>query len=138
MRTKRATLETHPDSSLGLPLADEHLTLGHALRWSVDRYADRRALTFEGRSWTYAEVADEVQHYAAALIEAGVGKGSRVAIMMGTRPEFVFLLYANAMVGGVSVLVSTFSTAAEAPVDPPAFRRVAARSPHRNTRPPNS
>ena len=113
MRARRATLEPDPDSSLGLPLADGHLTLGHALRWSVERYADRRALTFNGRSWTYAQLGDEVERYAAALVESGVGKGSRVAIMMGARPEFVFLLYANAMVGGVSVLVSTFSTAAE-------------------------
>jgi fatty-acyl-CoA synthase len=114
VRPKRAILEPHPDSSLGLPLADEYLTLADALRWSVERYWDRRALTFEGKSWTYAELSEEVQLYAGALVEAGVGKGSRVAIMMGTRPEFVFLLYATAMVGGVSVLISTFSTATEA------------------------
>lgn len=114
MRTKRATLETHPKSSLGLPLSDDQLTLGHALRWSAQRYTERRALTFEERSWTYKEMWDEVQRYAAALVDAGVGKGTRVALMMGTRPEFVFLLYANALVGGVSVLISTFSTAAEA------------------------
>ena len=114
MRAKRAKLEPHSGSSLGLPLDDERLTLAHALQWSVDHYPERRALTFDGQSWTYAELWEEVQSYAAALVEAGVGKGSRVAIMMGTRPEFVFLLYATAMVGGVSVLLSTFSTAAEA------------------------
>ena len=113
MRPSRARLAVDPESTLGLPLADRYLTLGHALRWSAEQYGARRAMTFEGRNWTYAQLWEDVQTYAGALVEEGVGKGSRVALMMGTRPEFVLMLYATALVGGVSVLVSTYSTAKE-------------------------
>ena len=110
MRRGRVVFDVHPGSSIGLPLADEDLTVGKSFAYCVERFGPRRALVFEGRSWTYDELAADVDRCARALIAAGVGKGTRVGVVLGTRPEFATLAYAIAMVGGVCVLISTFST----------------------------
>ena len=108
-RPGRAIFETHQASTIGLPIADGDLTLGKSLRWSAERYANREALVFEGRRWTYGDLYSDAEKCARALISAGVGSGTRVALLMGARPEFISLVYGIAMAGGVSVLVSTFS-----------------------------
>ena len=99
-----------PASSIGLPIPDDNLTLGRSLLRSVDRFGPREAMVFEDRRWTYTELGEEVERCARALVAAGVTKGTRVGLLLGARPEFVIANYAIAMVGGVSVLISTFST----------------------------
>jgi acyl-CoA synthetase (AMP-forming)/AMP-acid ligase II len=52
--------------------------------WFADRAArsgHRVALTFEGRSWTYAEMLDEVDRLAAVLVGGGAVRetGSRTS-----------------------------------------------------------
>lgn len=110
MRPGRVTFAEHPRSSISLPLADRDLTIGRSLAYAVDRFANRSALAFEDRTWTYQGLAADVNRCARALVAAGVGKGTRVGFFMGSRPEFVILAYATAMVGGVGVFISTFST----------------------------
>jgi crotonobetaine/carnitine-CoA ligase len=57
----------------------------------------------EGVEFTYAEAAESVAGYAAALRRAGYGHGHRIALHVGNRPEHVLLKLAfNAL--GVSVL----------------------------------
>jgi fatty-acyl-CoA synthase len=110
MRARRASLPVHPTSSYTLPIPDRELTLGHTLNWSTERYADREAVAFGDRRWTYQQLGRDVEACARALIAVGVGKGTRVGLVMGSRPEFVIAAYAVASVGGVCVFVSTFST----------------------------
>ena len=43
----------------------------------------------------------------------GVGKGSRVGILMTNRPEFLAAVFGTALAGGVAVPLSTFSTPPE-------------------------
>jgi fatty-acyl-CoA synthase len=77
---------------------------------SSSRNGNRRAVVFGDRLWSYEELAAEVERCARALVAAGIGKGSRVGILLGARPEFAVLAYATAKVGGVCALISTFST----------------------------
>jgi fatty-acyl-CoA synthase len=102
-------LDAHPESTIGLPLADGDLTLGKSFLWATQRYADREALVFSGKRYTYRELETEVVRCARALIAANVSKGTRVGVLMGSRPEFLVLCYAVALVGGINVLISTFS-----------------------------
>ncbi|HEY1075196.1 MAG TPA: class I adenylate-forming enzyme family protein [Fontimonas sp.] len=105
----------------GSPLAEEPglgaLTIAGYLREVTQRYSDREALVMHdasGRtSWTYSELWQRSVGVASALIAAGVGKDTRVGILMTNRPEYLSALFGTAMAGGIAVALSTFSTAAE-------------------------
>lgn len=105
----------------GIPLQDEPglgaLSIPGYLREVCGRYADQEALvmrTPEGAErWSYATLWRKAVEVAKALIAHGVGKDSRVGILMTNRPEYLSALFGTAMAGGVSVSLSTFSTAAE-------------------------
>lgn len=98
-------LRLQPDSA--------RLTLPRLLEDAVARHGERCGLRFRGEGSTYAELAREVDILAAGLVAAGVGKGTRVALLMGNRPEWVQALFATARIGGVVVPVNTFATAEE-------------------------
>ena len=89
------------------------LTLGGFLTEVAGRHRDREALAFHQAGgnvvrWTYGELESEARRVARALLAAGVVKGSRVALLMGNRPEWVALAYGVAMVGAVLVPLNTY------------------------------
>ena len=65
--------------------------------------AERVALRFEGRAWTYGALADWVAAEAAGLAALGVGPGDRVAVLALNHPRTVVLLLACARVGAMLV-----------------------------------
>lgn len=107
-----------PAIAAGPPLADEPglgpLTLPGFLREVTARYGDREALRVPGGvRWTYRELHAHAVEVAQALRAAGVGKDSRVGVLMTNRPEWLAAVFGTAMAGGVAVALSTFSTPAE-------------------------
>ncbi|WP_428310126.1 class I adenylate-forming enzyme family protein [Hydrocarboniphaga sp.] len=102
----------------GSPLAHEPgigaLTIAGYAREITQRYGAREALVLHapgGRiSWSYDQLWQRSVEVAQALIAAGVGKDSRVGILMTNRPEYLSALFGTAMAGGVAVALSTFST----------------------------
>ena len=60
---------------------------------SLDRNADRAphedAVLFREARLTHLQLLDRVNALAAAFLEAGVGRGDIVALLMGNRPEFL-------------------------------------------------
>src|ERR1700756_5031951 len=105
----------------GPPLESEAglgaLTLGGFLREVTARFADREALVmYEDDGvlrWSYAQLWDHAIDVARALRAQGVGKDTRVGVMMTNRPEWVASVFGVALLGGVAVTLSTFSTASE-------------------------
>ncbi len=105
----------------GIPLEEEPglgaLTLGGWLREVTEQFGPREALVFhEGDQairWTYDELWQRANDVARALLACGVGKGTRVGIMMTNRPEFLSAVFGTALAGGVATTLSTFSTEAE-------------------------
>jgi acyl-CoA synthetase (AMP-forming)/AMP-acid ligase II len=106
----------------GAPLSEEPglgaLTLPGFLREVSDRYAEREALVFhhpDGRveRWSYAELWARAMAVARALAALGVGKDSRVGVMMTNRPEWIAAIFGVGLAGGVAAAISTFSTPAE-------------------------
>jgi acetyl-CoA synthetase len=80
---------------------DRHLT---------GKARDRRAIVWESepgevRTLTYAELHECVVRFAAALKQAGIGKGDRVAIYMGMVPEVVIGMLACARIGAPHTVV---------------------------------
>ena len=100
-------------SYLGLPVAAEDLTHGRFLAQVAERYSGNEALVFGDRRLTYQQLHDEVRKFGKGLLALGVTKGSKVAVMLGNRPEFVVAAYGAALVGAVAVPVSTLAAAAE-------------------------
>ena len=106
----------------GIPLAEEPglgpLTLPGFLAEVRDRFGPREALVmFEGAAatgrWTYDDLWERAQEVARALIAGGLGKGEYVGVLMTNRLEWVSSCFGVALAGGVTVGLSTFSTAEE-------------------------
>jgi fatty-acyl-CoA synthase len=108
----------------GLPLSEEpglgELTLTGWLRSVCEAGGQAEALVYYGEgldgartSWTYADLWDRANEVARALIACGVGKGTRVGVLMTNRPEFLSAAFGTALAGGVATTFSTFSTPAE-------------------------
>lgn len=105
----------------GPPLAEEPgigaLTLGGWLREVTARFGPSEALVLhEGAvaiRWSYDDLWERANEVARALIACGVGKGTRVGVLMTNRPEFLSAVFGTALAGGVAATLSTFSTQAE-------------------------
>ena len=105
----------------GPPLGDEPgqgaQTIAGYLREVTARFGPREAVVLrKGASriaWSYDELLARSIEVARALIACGVGKGTRVGILMTNRPEFLSSLFGTALAGGIPVPLSTFSTPSE-------------------------
>src|SRR4249919_2611072 len=88
---------------------DRHVEAGHG---------DRVAIYFEGepgdtRTYTYAQLTEEVKKAANAFESLGVAKGDRVAVYLPMIPEAVITLLACARIGAIhSVVFGGFSAEA--------------------------
>ena len=102
-------------------ITDAHvMTLGGFLIEVCAAYGEREALVFDdplrdGRTvrWTYVDLEREARAVAARLAAYGLGRGDRVGLVLGNRPEMVAAIFGVALAGGVVVPLSTFSTAGE-------------------------
>src|SRR5690242_21728890 len=103
----------------GPPLSDEPglgtLTLPGFLRDVTSAYGDREALVFRTANdeirWKYSELWERALEVACALRACGVGKDTRVGVLMTNRPEWISAVFGVSLAGGVAVTLSTFSTA---------------------------
>ncbi len=87
--------------------------LFQALEAHAERFPQKVALEFLGRSLTYRELWREVQAFARGLQEAGIRPGERVAIMLPNSPQFVIASYGTLLAGGVGVNVNPMYTPRE-------------------------
>lgn len=114
-------MPSEPSISKGPPLSEEPglgtLTLPGFLRDVTTRFAEREALvmrTPDGvERWTYSMVWERAMEVARALLAVGVGKDSRVGVLMTNRAEWIAAVFGTGLAGGVAVTLSTFSTASE-------------------------
>ncbi|MDP9082293.1 MAG: long-chain-fatty-acid--CoA ligase [Pseudomonadota bacterium] len=81
-------------------------------RWGRERPA-RRALRFEGRDTSYAELDRQTNQVAAALFAEGIRAGDRIAYYGKNSDYYFTLFYGAAKLGAVTVPVSWRLTAPE-------------------------
>lgn len=79
------------------------MLLYDVIRRGAEEYPDRRAIIFRDEETTYGQLAESVNRTAAGLASLGVGRGSRVALLMGNCPQFPIVYYAAAALGAVCV-----------------------------------
>jgi fatty-acyl-CoA synthase len=105
----------------GPPLGEEPglgaLTLPGFLREVTEKYADREALVMRTPDgvvrWSYKELWERSVEVARSLLACGIGKDSRVGVLMTNRPEWLSSFFGVGLAGGVGVAISTFSTPPE-------------------------
>jgi fatty-acyl-CoA synthase len=105
----------------GIPLAAETgigaLTLGGYLREVTARFGPREAgvmhLADRVERWSYTQLWERSVEVARALVACGVGKGTRVGVLMTNRLEFLSAVFGTALAGGVATTISTFFTSPE-------------------------
>ncbi len=77
------------------------------------QYGSSVALTDGDYDLTYAELDRRSAELATALMAAGLGKASRVGLLIGNSPFFAVAFFAVARIGALPVLLSVLSAPAE-------------------------
>lgn len=84
--------------------------VGDALRRSAARAPQQRAIHFQGRELTYAELDALANQMAHKLLESGVSNGDSVAIYATNSPEYVAAFFGCARIGAVLVPINLMFT----------------------------
>ncbi|HET8978006.1 MAG TPA: AMP-binding protein [Solirubrobacteraceae bacterium] len=90
-------------------------TIGANLERTVKRHGGREALVScaQGLRYSYAELDEEVNRLARALIAAGLATGDRLGIWSPNRAEWTLVQYATAKIGVILVNINPAYRTAE-------------------------
>jgi putative long chain acyl-CoA synthase len=94
---------------------DSRISLGKSLADQAASIGDRTFFLWRGRAFTYAESNRRVDAIVRGLIASGVKVGTRVGVMMKSRPSHLSLVAAVNRLGAVAVLLSPDTTDAVLP-----------------------
>ena len=76
------------------------------LEAAVDKWPDRRAITFEGKTLTYAEFDQLANRYANWARAQGLTRGQAVALFIPNRLEYIAIWYGLTKVGVIAALIN--------------------------------
>ncbi len=98
----------HYDPGVPHTIDYPQMTLQQLLEESVRRFPDHTSIIFPGRvgdsyKLSYRELNQQANRLANALMNLGVKKGDRVALLLPNCPQFVISYYAVLKVGGIVV-----------------------------------
>ena len=96
-RTLARVKSVRPDSTTLMP--DD-------LEAAVDKYAQRPAIVFEGRTVTYAQLDAMANRYAHWATGRGIKRGDTVALFTPNRLEYVAVWYGLSKVGVATALIN--------------------------------
>jgi len=80
--------------------------LHELLEMSAEKHPTHPAIHFMGKTLTYQELSESVDHFAAALDKLGVKQGDRVAIYLPNIPQYIISFYATSKIGAINTAVS--------------------------------
>jgi long-chain acyl-CoA synthetase len=80
--------------------------LHELLEMSAEKHPTHPAIYFMGKTITYQELGESVDHFAAALDKLGVKQGDRVAIYLPNIPQYIISFYAVSKIGAINTAVS--------------------------------
>ena len=94
------------------------LTVGGLLAEACAQHTGRDAVAATAADgtvlhWTFDELWLQSRRYAKGLLASGVGRGTRVGLLLPNRAEWLAAAFGTAMVGGVLVPLSTFASPEE-------------------------
>lgn len=82
-------------------------TVHHLLAKKARQYGNRDFLRFNDQLFGFEDLDRESDKIAAALQTLGIKKNDKVAIVMGNKPEFIFLWFGLCKLGAVEVPLNT-------------------------------
>src|SRR5258708_36925943 len=77
-------------------------TLPAMLPRQAERYAKKPLVSAGDTTWSYADACDTAARFAAALRDAGIKSGDRVAVICSNRIEFLEILFGCAWLSAVA------------------------------------
>ncbi len=89
------------------------MIIGNLLSQNARKFPELLAIECEGRTFTYRQFNEEVNRLAHGLLELGVKKGDKLALMMKNSDHFAFTFFAAAKIGAVAVPINFRLTAVE-------------------------
>ena len=89
------------------------LNLAHFLEISAETYPDRTAVMLDDFRFSYAEVNAFAKRIANVLVDKGIEKGDKVAIMIPNTPHFPMVYYGILSTGATVVPVNVLLKAQE-------------------------
>lgn len=92
---KLRRIEPHTRISMGRALADQAAAI-----------PESTFFLWKGRAFTYRDADRRVDNVVRGLIHCGIRRGSRVGVLMGTRPSYLSVVCALNRMGAVAVLLS--------------------------------
>src|SRR4051812_14292447 len=84
-------------------------TMSNAIRWMVEQHRDLPYVCDTHGAVSFKEVEELSAKLARGLLAAGIGKGTRVGVVMPNSTGFAVTLYALLRIGAVGVLMSTMA-----------------------------
>ncbi|MHB8467040.1 MAG: AMP-binding protein, partial [Acidimicrobiales bacterium] len=93
--------------ALAVPDIGFKATLGECLRRTTDRDPERDFIVMPDRRMTYRDAESRSRRLAKALLESGVGKGTRVGIFDTYSPEWVVAWLATLRIGALAMPFSS-------------------------------
>lgn len=88
-------------------------TMPNVIADIVGKYGDREFLVESSRRFTYADVDRMSSHLARGFVASGIGKGTRVGIVMPNASDWVINWWALSRIGALTISLSTFFQARE-------------------------
>src|SRR5699024_9503426 len=85
-------------------------TLGDLLTRTAARYPDKQAFLFQERKVTYEQLANLVNQTAHGMLEVGIQKGNRLALLSKNSLDFVISIFAAAKIGAVTIPINYMLT----------------------------
>ncbi len=82
------------------------MPLGHVMRRSANKFPEKTALITRDARMTYRTLNTRVNQLANGLLQAGLQKGDRVAVLFHNGAEFIEVYFACAKSGGVFVPIN--------------------------------
>jgi fatty-acyl-CoA synthase len=89
------------------------VSLGNWMKQRALRSPNRRAITFEGTTLTYAQLQDRIDRTATVLREGGIREGDRVGYLGLNHPAFLETMFAAARLGAIFVPLNFRLTSSE-------------------------
>ena len=71
------------------------------------QYGAKTAIALGDRRLSYAELDEASNRVANALLELGLSKGDRVAVLLSNSPEFAIIYFGIVKVGAIAVPLDT-------------------------------
>jgi acyl-CoA synthetase (AMP-forming)/AMP-acid ligase II len=91
-----------------MPFPEFTPTLPVFLRTLAQRFPSRTLIVSDGERPTFAEVEARSRALARGLVAQGIGKGTRVGLLMPNRADWVIAYFALARIGALCVPLNTF------------------------------